>query len=334
MAGQFYIKVFAIFACLALIGCGKKRAPQYDGRHGEVLQEGANAILSEDDDAALAALSRQVELSGADDYTEAAELEVKRRKHLKEVSALLDRADYEGLRLFLHEKLATGDASTELMEMESLPDALQALLIFRAKMPWEDSKTLAEALSTLEQYYSILSKSQAFKDFHNSQLVCLGELRRAEAAERAKKKLSECEIAIISGDTAHLQFLINEFKLDQPEHLFFKCREIFLGNKNIEMTPSRAYIVAAASVWDKLSSQRKKEIANELETCKVDSDISLHYILAMIPESDLKHARTVRDFAIRNGFEPDSAFVRMYVGNLLKGRTININTPCISPLGH
>lgn len=267
MTSRIYIKL-SVFLLLLLLfsSCGEKRAPQYDDVPGSALLDACDAILAGQDQKALEDLAKMNELSSGDAFAEEASLSVKRRQYFKQIRKYLDAGDFQALKLFLMEKEATGEAGADMMEYKDIPDALQALTLFVAKMPWESSEALKSSLEELNRYKDTLSRSKAFLNFYAIQQDTLARLLESERQTMAAKILAVMERAVVSGKDRDFYESRNELKTTQSKHIFFVYETAILNGKPPQIQPGTEgiYAIALAGKWEKLTPTQRNTAAKQL----------------------------------------------------------------------
>ncbi len=261
---QDIMKILAIpLICLLFAGCGRGSAPAYDSRRAEAILDVCENIAENRDSDAQKAINRLNEFSAADDFAVSVSLALQRKMNFAKADDFLQQSDYKGLREFIASCRASGAAGTELDGFDSVPDALEALSIFRSRMPWEESKVLKDALEDLEPHRELLSKSAEFVKFYDAQLETLKKLKASEAAAQADALVESLERAVVAGDTRRYMETANEFKRLQPNHVFFAMEKSLISG----MLPAipkgclRAFAVAAAANGRKMNQSLRNQCA-------------------------------------------------------------------------
>ena len=258
------MKVLAIsLICLLFAGCGRGSAPAYDGRRGEAILDVCEAVVEDRDADAQAAILRLNDFSGADDFAVSVSLALQRKLNFAKADELLQQSDFQGLNEFIASCRASGAAGTELDGFDSVPDALEALSLFRRRMPWEESRVLKDALEDLEPHRAILSKSPEFVKFHDAQLATLKQLKASEAARQADLFIGLLERAAVAGDVRRIFDLVNEFRRSQPDHTYFLMERSLLSGflPPVPTGSIRAFAVAAAANHRNLRPKLRSQCA-------------------------------------------------------------------------
>ena len=246
-----------IFLLLFLLwGCSRRETVPYDNRRSLALLDACEAIIQDDNDAAMTALQQMEIISGQDDFSTETQLAISRRQDFDKAEELLRQRDYPGLRLFLAQSKASGRVGAELEGFEPLPDALEQLELFRSRMPWERSSVLKDALEELEPHVATLSASPAFVTFHQQQLAMLKKLQIREAAQRAQGFLDRMERALVSGAIRDYEEARQAFRADQPDHPFFQMEGTLLKGRlpTVKKGEEMTFAVALVANWAKLKS--------------------------------------------------------------------------------
>ena len=258
------MKLLAILLlCLTFAGCERGSAPAYDSRRGEAILDACEAIAQNDDSNAEKAIARLNDYSGADDFAASTAIALQRKMNFAKAEEYLQQSDFKGLREFIAACRASGSAGTELDGFDSIPDALEALSVFKSRMPWEESKVLKDALEDLEPHRELLSKSKAFVAFYAMQLETLERLKASEAKSQAAVFIEALERATVAGDKKGLIETAIEFRRVQPNHPFFAFEKSLADGKlpQIAEGDMRAFAVAAASAFAKLSPILQRDCA-------------------------------------------------------------------------
>lgn len=258
-----------IFLALFLFatGCGREKAPDFDARRGHALLDTAEAIADNRDSDALDAIAQLRSLSTENaPFAAEAALAVRRRQYMDTVINYLEVADYQALRLFLASKEATGEAGAQLLQIDALPDALEALALFRARMPWEDSESLSTALTRLKPHLPLLETSPAFRTFHAGQIALLWQLRAREAAAAASVCMEHLGRATLAGDASAAMEQTERLRRLAPDHPFFRYVKLLKGNSTFEVREgeTQAAGIALLCAWPGLRAPRRRAAAAAL----------------------------------------------------------------------
>lgn len=296
MSSSNYIKLFLVFAIVMLAGCGRKSAPDFDNDRAEALLDACEAMVEHREDDAVKAISRLNEMPGADDFASSAELAMNRRLEFDNAEKLLEQSDFLGLKEYLAVCRARGTAGAELEGFADLPDALIALSLFKSRMPWEKSSDLKNGLEDLESHRKLLMKSTEFQTFYKAQLDELGRLQAVEAAARADVFLQKMDMALAAGNLQVFHETVNEFRQDQPQHVFFEFQKLISAEhmpENIKKQDETAFAVASIAEWNTLKDELRNKVS-EYISARSSAGICSKLILAL-------HDRTAQ--AYENFFE-------------------------------
>lgn len=318
-----------------LAGCGRSSAPDYGNGRNTAMLDACEAMVQGRDADAEAALKVLEEYSGSDDFASSARLSLQRRMNFAMAGKYLEQSDFQGLRVFLAECNASGSAGAELDGFDMLPDALEALAIFKSRLPWEEAKVLKDSLEDLEPHRALLSKSAVFTAFYNEQLETLKKLQASEASAEAESYLDQIERAIVSGNTQKLSELKTDFRRVQPGHGLFACEKALLSGKALpEMngTDMRILAIAAAANWSKLSGTTRGALA---KSCESDEKSGIcGKMLNTLNSNSLEKYENFICTARDGGYSLSSELVRRYI-RMLKPEVPGGLTPCtgLSELG-
>ena len=261
MASRNYIKLLYFLLLPALfVGCGRGVAPAYDNGESKAFLDACEAITGKRDEEALSALKNLQDISGENGFCTEARLALNRRIHFDAIEEYLSNEDYQGLRLYLAGKASTGEAGVETLAWDSVPDALRALSLFTARMPWESSPVLQDALDSLSPYLDTLGKSPAFVQFHQKQLDKLQSLKKQEKLARSASYISVLENAVVTGDSRKFYETRADFLRNYGSHYYFAFESCLEKNKAVVPKPGegRAYAIALASAYPTLSAAKRK----------------------------------------------------------------------------
>ena len=247
-----------------LAGCGKRKAPDFDGRESELVLAACEAIAQGREQDAMNALNELRQYSDSTSFVEEAQLATRRHSNAKQINAMLETSDLKKLKQFLIQAEKEGMLSSDMLLNSDVPDALQALMLFCAKMPWEDSDSLQRALVILTPYVETLSATQAFKEFYASQLELLKKLQREELLAKVKDCLKTLDNAAATGNRRDWIQAHNELHKLQPESQFFKY-EMQLGKADGKPEDEEAYAIALLGNWERLNSAQRKNALEALE---------------------------------------------------------------------
>ncbi len=184
---------------LLALSCGRKaerNAPAYDlgasdalVESGLSLEQGEGRWQEWEQEGKLApqvARILQEENGHRELMAEASQLLQEQRFH--DFAALLDQAEREGR------------ATPALLELRSLPQALQALALFCARRPYGKSQDLEDSLNFLSPWRQELSRMapKTFPPFWASQEALLASLRQEEFQRDCRKWEGELELCLLT----------------------------------------------------------------------------------------------------------------------------------------
>ncbi len=307
-----------IFILLFLLwGCSRRETVPYDNRRSLALLDACEAIIADDNTAAMAALQQMEIISGQDDFSTETQLAISRRQDFDKAEELLRQRDYSGLRLFLAQCKASGRVGAELDGFEPLPDALEQLELFRSRMPWERSDVLKDALEELEPHVETLSASPAFVAFHKEQLAELKRLQVKEAAERAQGFLNRMERALVAGAVRDYEEARQGFRADQPDHPFFQMEATLLKGAlpTVKNGEEMTFAVALVANWAKLKGGLRTKAMSVLKPNIAKAGIC--GVVANALQSGTLEDYEALFFAARDAkYGVSGALVRQYMGKL------------------
>ena len=208
----------SLLVMLAVTGCRQEAPEDFDRHATEQLQAICEALRDGDAEAAyerVQAASTQLRESPL-----AAVLRDFHRKNgsLAEASRLLQNQEYDTLEALVSQAEADGLSSPELLRIRSVERALQAVEAYCARMPWEDSRTLAEALSWLDPHLETLGQSETFRRFRQGQLLELDRLRAEEKRRTTASVSAALEKCLAVSDFSGAIRQLSILKSAVPEH--------------------------------------------------------------------------------------------------------------------
>ena len=298
----------------------------YDNRRSLALLDACEAILRDDNAAALGALQQMETIGGQDDFSTETQLAINRRQDFDKAEELLRQRDYQGLRLFLAQCKASGRVGAELDGFEALPDALEQLELFRSRMPWENSVVLKDALEELEPYLETLSQSASFERFFQEQQTTLKALQAKEAAIRAKGYLSRMEQALVSGSVKSFEEARLVFREDQPDHAYFQMESILLKGRlpQIKTGEEMTFAVALVTNWAKLKGGLRLKAVSALKPERAGAGICALYAKAL-QSGDPGDYEALFCMAREAGYGVSGVLVRQYLGKLkISGKSARV----------
>ncbi|MBR4675259.1 MAG: hypothetical protein IKP00_12405 [Victivallales bacterium] len=316
-----------IFLLLFLLyGCSKRETVPYDNRRSLALLDACEAILKDDNAAAMGALQQMETIGGQDDFSTETQLAISRRQDFDKAEELLRQRDYQGLRLFLAQCKASGRVGAELDGFEPLPDALEQLELFRSRMPWESSVVLKDALEELEPYLETLSQSPSFDAFFKKQQATLKALQAKEAAIRAKGYLSRMERALVSGSVKSFEEARLVFREDQPDHSYFQMEGILLKGKLplIKSGEEMTFAVALVTNWAKIKGGLRAKAVAALKSKMAGAGICALYAKTL-QSGNPEDYEALFCMARDAGYGVSGVLVRQYIGKLkLSGKPVKV----------
>ncbi len=256
MKSKIYIKILLCVAVLLLVGCKKKRPDVYDNSSSNALLDALEAIEKNQDDKALKAV-QEIPSYENDSFKEELVLIIRKRQQMKTIDSYLKKGDFQSLRLYLEDCQKSGDASSELLALRTLPDDLQALTIFCSKMPWESSDALQDAMNAIGSYLPTLSQYESFRKFYAEQQATLVMLQRKERFQRLQKDIKDLDLIVASGksDDGLAE------KLELPKYVGF-IEAGYFG----KMEDPDVFAIALADCWKRLSPELRQQAVKALDS--------------------------------------------------------------------
>ncbi len=245
-------------ATLLLTGCNeKKRAPEFDRSGSALLLEACEAIVNGDEKKAMNSLFSLKQQDAATSFVEEAELAVKRHHDSTEIDNILASGDFQKLKQFLLKAEGDGQLSTGTLIAADMPEALQALLLYKAKMPWEDSASMQMALTALSPYLETLSQSGAFKDFYKEQLALLKSMQTRELDAKVSSCISSLEMAAANGNAAAWAASHTELHRLQPSSPLFKYERTLGKRTKVPVHEARYHAISLLGNWNRLGKKQR-----------------------------------------------------------------------------
>ncbi|NMA43774.1 MAG: hypothetical protein GX946_10395 [Oligosphaeraceae bacterium] len=214
--------LICIFLCAA---CDGPKAAPYDERKSEALTRASAMLREQRYDEAIALL----QATGPGEYHSLLELLHAQQNDLallRQANALLLKGDYNELIALIEKAERRGEASPQLLQYRSLPQALQALQLFCRKRPWESAADLETAMHWLQPYLPVLQESAVFRDFWQQQE------REKQALLEAEKRAGDAElIRQIDWELANFNEeaawqAVQKFQQKNPTHELFSMLDV------------------------------------------------------------------------------------------------------------
>ena len=252
-------------ACLLLLAaCRREYAPEYDDARSTALLDALDAMERNQDDKAARILRIYGDVQSGS-FAEEMMLVIQKRQQMKVIDSFLAKGDFQSLRIYLEEKQNTGEASTELLALKSLPDDLQALALFCSKMPWENSSSLRNALSELQVSASNLEAYPTFQRFRQAQLQTLKRLEQMEYQERIRSSLLALDQAVATQNGQQTAAAVRDFARTSASNAFGKAiAQVKKGNLETMDNPE-LFAIAVVYSWKELTPERRSICAKALQ---------------------------------------------------------------------
>lgn len=207
-----------LLSALLAVSCGKSsrksRRTPYDLGRSEALLQAGEAMMAEEADwerlAQSAVLDEQLVGILKDDAA--------RRELFLAADALLQQERFHDFAALIDAAEKRGEATPALLELRGLPQALQALSLFCARRPYQNSQDLEQSMNFLSPWSDELSRlaQDAFPPFWESQKTLLEELRAAERKAKVERlQVQLCRKLTTTGAN-----------LDSPEWLLAEIEDV------------------------------------------------------------------------------------------------------------
>ena len=213
-------------------------------------------------------------------FAEEMMLVIQKRQQMKVIDSFLAKGDFQSLRIYLEEKQNTGEASTELLAMKSLPDDLQALALFCSKMPWENSSSLRDALSELQMSSSSLENYPRFRRFRQAQFQTLKRLRQMEFMERTRKSLQALDQAVATQNTQQTVAAARTFARASASNAFEKAVDLAKKGTLDTLENPELFAIAVVQAWNELTPERRGICAKALQATGMPKNLCGELIAA------------------------------------------------------
>lgn len=215
--------IFLLFSGLLILlsSCTPEKPEDFDRRDTEQLQAVCQALRAGDSNKAYEALQ-----SRPSPLRESALGSLLRDFHRKtkailDASQLLREQDYDSIEAIVSQAENDGLSSPELLHIRNVERALQALESYCVRMPWEDSRSLGEALDRLTPHLETLEKSEEFRKFHAAQLAEMDRLRRLEKQRVTEQVYASLEKCLSLSDYTEGRRQLEILRREVPEHQLF-----------------------------------------------------------------------------------------------------------------
>lgn len=297
-------RIYIFFLLLALIilpvSCEKQKAPDFDRSASDLLIDVCEAIIKGQDEEALEILSQLRHYPDTASFVEEAELDVRRHRNSKHINTLLNAGDFQELKQFIVQNESTGASSTEMLIKGDMADALQALTLFCAKMPWENSESLQNALNILTPYQDILNQTKSFPKFFAEQQNTLQTLKLKELQAKIDDALQQLELSAFNNDQANWAMAMSDLKKLRQSALPYKLDEQRLQSATTVMN------------WSKLTQKQRQDAlrnsnynentlcGNILKTMQEKSLTALYFHIQAMKDRDLPPSPLAVMYCVQN----------------------------------
>ncbi|MBR6372523.1 MAG: hypothetical protein IKS20_05020 [Victivallales bacterium] len=323
-----HIYIISLLLCLLLAGCGKAKAPDFDSHQSELVLRACEAIADGKDQDAMNVLNELRQYPATASFVEEAQLAIRRHYNSRQINHTLQTGDLKKLKQFLIEAEKQGMLSSEMLLNSDMPDALQALMLFCAKMPWENSSSLQNALAQLAPFVEPLSATEAFRQFYAEQRALLKKMEQEELQTKIDKCLATLDKAAATNDAKNWLEAHNELHKLKQDHPLFKY-EMQLGKKSLDPNPDWAsYAIALLGNWKRLDDRQRKTALDAMEGPPVN--LCSNVLIAI--RSNTEEALRAHQAAMEQlGLAPSNDVLMSYLGSLdikyaEKGGT---HSPCL-----
>ena len=248
-----------------MLGCSKGKAPDFDNEQSALVLGACEAIADGKTEDAMNLLNELRHYPAYTSFVEEAQLAIRRHQNATSINQMLQSGDLRKLKQFLAEAERQGILSGDMLLHSDMPDALQALMLFCAKMPWEDSVSLQNALAQLAPYVEPLSRTEAFRSFHAEQMQLLKKMEREELEAKVRECLAALDKAAATGDDQGWLQAHNKLQKLKPDAALLKY-EMQLGGKLSDPHPDWAsYAIALMGNWRRLNDRQRKKALDIME---------------------------------------------------------------------
>ena len=336
----------ALAVSLALLaGCGRRESrtarPSYDLGRSERLRVAGERLLSPGG-AGWEGISE--ELRAVPESGELRQLLTAREKQealCREAQKYLDEGRPNDLAALIDAAELRGEATPQLLQLRSMPQALQALRLFCSRQPYERAEDLEQSLNFLKPYVEELSEhAESFRRFHASQLALLGELRRKEEVRKVSAWLRRLDWALATaGREREAGECLRKIASEAPNAAFLKYINKALNGPGEALEqwldqgaewgraaiPDDQLELALAVAWRSLSSDRREAAARALakktwEPTTLTGTAMRGWVLKSVPLCQAALSRWRAQATGRELQECAPSFLPSYLGLLLGER--------------
>ena len=296
-----------------LLGCDKGKAPDFDGAESSLVLNACEAIAQGKDQEAMNVLNELRQYPSSASFVEEAQLATQRHHNSRQINYMLQAGDLKKLKQFLIEAEKQGILSSDMLMNSDVPDALQELMLFCAKMPWEHSTSLQNALSQLAPYVETLSNTEAFRAFYSEQLKLLKKMQNEELQAKINSCLNALDKAAATGDTRSWTLAHNDLHKIKSDSDFFKL-ELQLGSQLKTPNPDWSmYAIALVGNWKRLSAKQRKTALDAFEGKPSNICSNILYTMKInTSEAMLAHKNAMKEL----GLEPSNDAIVFFMDNL------------------
>ncbi len=193
-----------------------------------------------------------------------------RKELFRQAAQLLQEGRFHDLNDLLDRAESRGESNTALLQLRGIPQALQALSLFCARQPYQNSGDLAQSMDFLQPYVAELSRySASFREYYRKQQQLLIALRGKEAESAFARELKQLDWSLVTAPppmppAAQLRSLRQRY----PQAPFFRYVTdqsapappliAALENPDAAASQPQWLEIALALTWGELSSAEQK----------------------------------------------------------------------------
>ncbi len=180
-------RLLSILILFLVASCQREDEPErvYDLAQSQALMATGEQLLDGIEDASAVSAETMAQLEATPDGRRVADAlheQWAQRELVTEANQLLATERYNDLAELLERAQREGLATTQLLELNGLPQALQALRLYCARRPYEHARDLEQNLEFLRPWLRQLQAfSPAFQNFYQEQQAQLLAMRQQEA---------------------------------------------------------------------------------------------------------------------------------------------------------
>ena len=203
---------------LAVAGCDREEAPDYEGMESRLLTDALDGLRSEGATSSLSALRRLADVDPDSRLPDLAVAHERDRELVVRLNQQFRAGELAEASRILRHQQRYGDMGTIFMAWRGLPDALRAVQLYVAAKPYKTSAAVREALARLDGHRELLDRAPAFVEFLKGEEVEISGLVAHEREQVAESLFGDLDQLVLVGDPNADRVLAQIVATVGPQH--------------------------------------------------------------------------------------------------------------------